>query len=172
MLARTSPDRRRRGYGKATGPRATGTASAARLGDLDRDFYKTKVDVCVPAALEQMIKVQEARWLDCKVVAEGANAPTTPAGDRILNDRGIEVIPAILANAGGVTVSYFEWVQNKSCTKWSEERVDRELNAHMVDAAHRTKKMRQKYGTDMRTAAYMAALQNVAKVYEVRGIFP
>lgn len=157
-----------KGNGKANGHGVGSSAAAIST----EEFYKTKVDVCVPAALEQMIKVQEAKWLDCKVVAEGANAPTTPAGDRILNDRGIEVIPAILANAGGVTVSYFEWVQNKSCTKWSEERVDRELNAHMVDAAHRTKKMRQKYGTDMRTAAYMAALENVAKVYAVRGIFP
>jgi glutamate dehydrogenase (NAD(P)+) len=161
------------GFGKGNGARSNGHGVGAGASAIStEEFYRTAVDVCVPAALEQMIKEQEARWLNCKVVAEGANAPTTPAGDRILNERGIEVIPAILANAGGVTVSYFEWVQNKSCTSWSEERVDRELNAHMVDAAHRTKKMRQKYGTDMRTAAYMAALENIAKVYAVRGIFP
>jgi glutamate dehydrogenase (NAD(P)+) len=90
----------------------------------------------------------------------------------VFSQRGIEVIPAILANAGGVTVSYFEWVQNKSCVSWDAEEVDSALNRHMVMAARRTKLMRQKYGTDMRTAAYIAALDNVAKVYAVRGIFP
>ncbi len=136
------------------------------------EFYKTKVDVLVPAALEQMIKDKEAKWIDAKVIAEGANAPTTPAGDRVLQDRGIEVIPAILANAGGVTVSYFEWVQNKTCTAWDLEEVDRKLNQHMVAAARRTLVARQKYNTDMRTAAYIAALDHIAKAYAIRGIFP
>jgi glutamate dehydrogenase (NAD(P)+) len=136
------------------------------------EFYKTKVDVLVPAALEQMIKEKEAKWIDAKVIAEGANAPTTPAGDRVLQERGIEVIPAILANAGGVTVSYFEWVQNKTCTIWDLEEVDRKLNQHMVAAARRTLLARQKFGTDMRTAAYIAALDHIAKAYEIRGIFP
>ncbi|MBX3378273.1 MAG: Glu/Leu/Phe/Val dehydrogenase [Phycisphaeraceae bacterium] len=136
------------------------------------EFYKTKVDVLVPAALEQMIKEKEAKWIDAKVIAEGANAPTTPAGDRVLQERGIEVIPAILANAGGVTVSYFEWVQNKTCTIWDLEEVDRKLNQHMVAAARRTLLARQKYGTDMRTAAYIAALDHIAKAYDIRGIFP
>jgi glutamate dehydrogenase (NAD(P)+) len=147
-----------------------GFASATKIST--EEFYKTKVDLLVPAALEQMIKAQEAQWIDAKVVAEGANAPTTPAGDRVFSQRGIEVIPAILANSGGVTVSYFEWVQNKSCVSWDAEEVDSALNRHMVMAARRTKLMRQKYGTDMRTAAYIAALDNVAKVYAVRGIFP
>jgi glutamate dehydrogenase (NAD(P)+) len=136
------------------------------------EFYKTPVDVLVPAALEQMIKDREANWLNCKVVAEGANAPTTPAGDRVLMDRGIEVIPAILANAGGVTVSYFEWVQNKTCISWDIEEVDRKLNQHMVAAARRTLLARQKYECDMRTAAYIAALDHIAKAYQIRGIFP
>lgn len=136
------------------------------------EFYKTPVDVFIPAALEQMIKDREAAWLNCKVVAEAANAPTTPAGDRVLQQRGIEVLPAILCNSGGVTVSYFEWIQNKSCTTWDEERVDKELNRHMVMAARRTILARQKYECDMRTAAFVAALDNIAKVYAVRGIFP
>ncbi|QYU71062.1 hypothetical protein J4558_11645 [Leptolyngbya sp. 15MV] len=136
------------------------------------DFYKTKVDVLVPAALEQMIKEKEAKWIAAKVVAEGANAPTTPAGDRVLSDRGIEVIPAILANAGGVTVSYFEWVQNKTCTIWDLEEVDRKLNQHMVAAARRTLAARERFDVDMRTAAYIAALDHIAKAYEIRGIFP
>ncbi|HVU65086.1 MAG TPA: Glu/Leu/Phe/Val dehydrogenase [Phycisphaerales bacterium] len=136
------------------------------------EFYKTKVDCFIPCALEQMVKDREAKMIDAKVVVEGANAPTTPAGDRILNDRGIEVIPAILANAGGVTVSYFEWVQNKSCVVWDAEEVDAALNRHMVAAARRTTLARQKYNCDMRTAAYIAALENINKVYQLRGIFP
>jgi glutamate dehydrogenase (NAD(P)+) len=136
------------------------------------EFYKTKVDVLIPAALEQMIKDKEAKWIDAKLVAEGANAPTTPAGDRVLTERGIEVIPAILANAGGVTVSYFEWVQNKTCTMWDAETVDAKLNQHMVAAARRTLLARQKYECDMRTAAYIAALDHINKAYAIRGIFP
>ncbi len=136
------------------------------------EFYKTKVDVMVPAALEQMIKEKEASWIDAKVIAEGANAPTTPAGDRVFEKRGIEVIPAILANAGGVTVSYFEWVQNKTCMSWSLEEVDKKLNQHMVAAAQRTLKMREKFKCDMRTAAYTAALHHVNQAYAIRGIFP
>ncbi|HYE03063.1 MAG TPA: glutamate dehydrogenase, partial [Phycisphaerales bacterium] len=162
------------GVAAFTGP-LTGTGRAAAQGAARvtaEQFYATPVDVLVPAALEQMIKGEQARIIQAKVVAEGANAPTTPAGDRVLSERGIEVLPAILCNAGGVTVSYFEWIQNKSCTRWSEEQVDRELNRHMVDAAARTKKARQRFGSDMRTAAYIAALDNIAKAYAVRGIFP
>jgi glutamate dehydrogenase (NAD(P)+) len=136
------------------------------------EFYKTKVDAFIPAALEQMVKEQEARWIDAKVLVEGANAPTTPAGDRVLNERGIEVIPAILANAGGVTVSYFEWVQNKSCVSWDAAEVDQQLNRLMVSAAQRTTNARNKFSCDMRTAAYIAALENIGKVYQLRGIFP
>ncbi len=158
------------GAGVATGAGTKAAHSATPVST--EDFYRTKVDVLIPAALEQMIKDREARWIDARVVAEGANAPTTPAGDRTLSERGIEVLPAILCNAGGVTVSYFEWIQNKSCTTWDEERVDKELNRHMVMAARRTILARQKYECDMRTAAYIAALDNIAKVYAVRGIFP
>ncbi len=138
----------------------------------ESDFYSAKVEVLVPAALEQMIKEPQAKLINARVVAEGANAPTTPAGDRVLSQRGIEVIPAILANAGGVTVSYFEWLQNKSCVTWDAERVDRELNRHMVTAARHTVAARTKYSCDMRTAAYVAALERIGKVYQVRGIFP
>jgi len=136
------------------------------------EFYKTQVDLLVPAALEQMIQEREAQWINAKVIAEGANAPTTPSGDRILTERGIEVIPAILANAGGVTVSYFEWVQNKTCNFWSVERVDSELNRIMVEAARRTNDARKKFGCDMRTAAYIGAIEKIWQVYATRGIFP
>ncbi|HLO40616.1 MAG TPA: Glu/Leu/Phe/Val dehydrogenase [Phycisphaerales bacterium] len=136
------------------------------------DFYSAKVDVFIPAALEQMVQETEAKMLNCIVVAEGANAPTTPAGERVLLERGIEVLPAILCNAGGVTVSYFEWVQNLTFHAWDLEHVDRELNKHMVDAANRTRAARQKYDCDLRTAAYIAALERLRRVYELRGIFP
>jgi glutamate dehydrogenase (NAD(P)+) len=136
------------------------------------EFYKTQVDVFIPAALEQMIQEPEANMLNCKVVAEGANAPTTPAGERVLQKKGIEVLPAILCNAGGVTVSYFEWVQNKTFQSWELERVDRELNKHMVKAAGRTRDARRKFNCDLRTAAYVAALDRLERAYEARGIFP
>lgn len=136
------------------------------------EFYKTKVDVLIPAALEQMIDKQQAEWINCTVVAEGANAPTTPAGERVLNGKGVEVIPAILANAGGVTVSYFEWLQNKSAESWDLDRVDTMLNKHMVKAAQMTRVARQKYKCNLRTAAYIAALERLKNVYEQRGIFP
>ena len=156
------------GYGKAGGKGPGSSADAVST----EEFYKTKVDAFIPAALEQMVKEQEAGWINARCLVEGANAPTTPAGDRVLNDRGVEVVPAILANAGGVTVSYFEWVQNKSCVSWDAEEVDQALNRHMVSAARRTTAARQKYNCDMRTAAYIAALENIGKVYQVRGIFP
>lgn len=136
------------------------------------EFYSAKVDVLIPAALEQMIQEPEARLINAKVVAEGANAPTTPAGERVLEQRGIEVVPAILCNAGGVTVSYFEWVQNKNCQAWDLDTVDKMLNKHMVQAAGRTRDARKKYKCNLRTAAYVAALERLAKAYEVRGIFP
>jgi glutamate dehydrogenase (NAD(P)+) len=158
------------GFGASSGSGGKSAQGADAI--TTEDFYKTQVDVLIPAALEQMIKDREARWINAKVVAEGANAPTTPAGDRVLTERGIEVVPAILANAGGVTVSYFEWVQNKTCTTWDLEEVDRKLNQHMVAAAHRTLAARKRYECDMRTAAYIAALDHINKAYQIRGIFP
>ncbi|MGQ0627343.1 MAG: Glu/Leu/Phe/Val family dehydrogenase [Phycisphaerales bacterium] len=160
------------GFEKGAGSGSGGKKGQGATKISTDEFYQTPVDVLVPAALEQMIKDKEAKMINAKVIAEGANAPTTPAGDRVLNSRGIEVIPAILANAGGVTVSYFEWVQNKSCTVWDEEKVDRELNRHMVQAARRTVQARQKYNCDMRVAAYVAALEHINKVYQTRGIYP
>jgi glutamate dehydrogenase (NAD(P)+) len=119
-----------------------------------------------------MITAKEASLINAKVVAEGANAPTTPDGDVVLLQRGIEILPAILCNAGGVTVSYFEWVQNKSSVYWTAEEVDAKLNNHMVMAARRTKLALHKYECDMRTAAYCAAIEQIGKVYDLRGVFP
>lgn len=136
------------------------------------EFYKTKVDVLIPAALEQMIQEKEAGWIDAKCIAEGANAPTTPAGEKILLKKGIEILPAILCNAGGVTVSYFEWVQNKTCQAWDLDKVDAELQKHITRGCGHVRDARKKYQCDLRTAAYISALDNIAKAYAARGIFP
>ncbi|MCH8004797.1 MAG: Glu/Leu/Phe/Val dehydrogenase [Planctomycetes bacterium] len=136
------------------------------------EFYSVAVDVFIPAALEQMIGPEKARLINAKVIAEAANAPTTPKGDAVLKQRGIEILPAILCNAGGVTVSYFEWVQNKSSVYWTLDEVDERLNTHMVLAARRVKVARVKYECDTRTATYCAALERIGKVYDLRGVFP
>jgi glutamate dehydrogenase (NAD(P)+) len=138
----------------------------------EETFYGVPVDVIIPAALEQMITPDKAALINARVLAEGANAPTTPEGDAVLQERGIEILPAILCNAGGVTVSYFEWVQNKSSVYWTAEEVDERLNTHMVLAARRVKVARVKYECDMRTASYCAAIEQVGKVYDLRGVFP
>lgn len=135
-------------------------------------FYQREVDLFIPAALEQMITEREAKMLNCKVIAEAANAPVTPEGDRILHERGIAVLPAVLCNCGGVTVSYFEWKQNRQAETWDPETVDAGLKKHMFAAAQRTKLASHRYECDLRTAAYLAALENIGKVYRLRGIFP
>jgi glutamate dehydrogenase (NAD(P)+) len=136
------------------------------------EFYKTPVDLFIPAALEQMVNLERAKQLNCKVLVEAANAPTTPPGERYLLEKGVTVLPAILCNCGGVTVSYFEWKQNRGAETWTLDVVDRELKRHMHAAASRVKLAAQKYDCDMRTAAYLAALENIGKLYRVRGIFP
>lgn len=136
------------------------------------EFYKTQVDLFIPAALEQMIDVQHAEIMNCKVVVEGANAPTTPRGQEILAERGVTVLPAVLCNCGGVTVSYMEWKQNRQAETWDAETVDRKLREHMTAAAGRVKLAAHRYGCDMRTATYCAALEYIGKVYQIRGIFP
>ena len=137
-----------------------------------KDFYETPVDVFIPAALEQMIVPEVASRLQCKVVVEGANAPTTPAADRVLAERGIPVLPAVLCNSGGVTVSYFEWKQNRQAETWQLSTVDNELKRVMVSAAERVKMAAKRFKCDLRTAAYCAALERVGAVYQLRGIFP
>ena len=154
--------------------RATGSVlnfPGTRAGGAE-DFYAHRVDLMVPAALEQMIGADEAQMIQAKVIAEGANAPTTPAGDRVLAERGIKVLPAILCNCGGVTVSYFEWVQNRTATYWDAKRVDTALQQHMRSATARVLAHADACGGDLRAASYSAALAKLAEVYGIRGIFP
>jgi len=136
------------------------------------EFYSTAVDLFIPAALEQMITLEIARKLRCQVLVEGGNTPTTPEADRSLRERGVRILPAVLCNAGGVTVSYFEWRQNRQAESWTAERVDAELKATMVGAARRVKLAAQKYSCELNTAAYAAALEHIGTVYGMRGIFP
>jgi glutamate dehydrogenase (NAD(P)+) len=135
-------------------------------------FLATEADIFIPAALENQITAETAPILNVKLVAEGANGPTDASGDGILQSRGIDVIPDILCNAGGVIVSYFEWLQNKRSETWELEEVDRKLRAKMVDAYRRVQDAAKLYRTDWRTAAYVVALSALETVYKRRGIFP
>lgn len=154
---------------KATG----GIKGFADAEVIDTDtFYSHEVDVLIPAALEQMIDEERAHQINCSVLAEGANAPCTPKADRILEERGVRVLPAILCNSGGVTVSYFEWKQNRQAERWSAQHVDDELRRLMHAAADRVTDVAKRKGCDMRTAAYCAALEYLDDVYEIRGVFP
>ena len=115
---------------------------------------------------------EEARALDVKLVVEGANGPLNPAGERILEDRGIDVLPDVLANSGGVTVSYFEWIQNKRSESWDLERVDTRLERMMKRAYGRVMGLSREKGVSPRVAAYGIALQQLMTAYSERGIFP
>jgi glutamate dehydrogenase (NAD(P)+) len=138
--------------------------------DNDR-LFALDVDVLVPAALENQITAQNAGSIKARIIAEGANGPTTPEAHRALHERGIFVIPDILANAGGVTTSYFEWVQDRHGYFWEEDEVNKRLEAKMVEAFDDVLKTAVKYKTDMRTAAYVVAISRVATVTKMRGMY-
>jgi glutamate dehydrogenase (NAD(P)+) len=129
------------------------------------------VDVLLPAAVENVITHRNAGQIKAKVLCEGANGPTTAAADRILQEKGTFVIPDILANAGGVTVSYFEWVQNRSGYFWDEETVVNRLEAVTVRSFADVLGVATRHTVDMRTAAYMLAVERVATVHRIRGMY-
>ena len=136
------------------------------------DFFKVECDILIPAALENQIVKQNSSKLRVKVIVEGANNPTTPDADKILVKRKIDVIPDILANAGGVIVSYFEWVQNKRNEHWDLEYVDSRLKKIIVKAYKKVKATTKKYNVSNRIAAYIIALKRLEKVFMERGLFP
>jgi len=136
------------------------------------EFFATKVDIFAPCALENQVGEAEAKALDVKLVAEGANGPCNPRGERILLDKGIDLLPDVLANSGGVTVSYYEWVQNKRSESWSEEEVDARLELAMRRAYREVSDYAHAKKCDMRVAAYAIALQRIEAVYKEREIFP
>ncbi len=139
---------------------------------LDNDqLFGLDVEVLVPAALENQITMENAPIIKARIVAEGANGPTTPEAHKHLHERGIFVIPDILANAGGVTTSYFEWVQDRHGYFWEEAEVNQRLEAKMFEAFDDVLKTSVKYKTDMRTAAYIVAINRVATVTKMRGMY-
>ena len=129
------------------------------------------VDLLVPAALEDVITVRNAEQVQARLIVEGANGPTSARADDIIHHKGTLVVPDILANAGGVTVSYFEWVQNRLGYKWTRDRVNRRSDRIMKDAFERVYQVALRYGVSMRIAAYIVAIDKVANTYKYRGGF-
>jgi len=144
-----------------------GAESATR-----EEFFGLDCDIFVPAALELELGVEEAKALKCKIVAEGANGPTYPEAEEILLDRGIHVIPDVLANSGGVIVSYYEWLQNKRSERWELEEVQQKLELQMRRTYAAVRHYAHKYDIDWRTACYGIALERIQEAYVERGIFP
>jgi len=144
--------------------------------DADRidngDFWKIESDFLVPAALEQQITAANAGQIRTRILLEGANGPTTPEADDILNANGVLVVPDVLANAGGVTVSYFEWVQDFSSYFWSEEEINRRLDKIMVDAYAAISETAAREGVTLRTATYIVACKRVLAARQLRGLYP
>jgi glutamate dehydrogenase (NAD(P)+) len=137
----------------------------------NEDLFKLDVDVLIPAALENQITAENAPLIKAKIVTEGANGPTTPEAHKLLHDRGVFVIPDILANSGGVTTSYFEWVQDRHGYFWPEDEVNHKLEAKMVEAFEDVLHTSQRFKVDLRTAAYIVAISRVATVTKMRGMY-
>jgi glutamate dehydrogenase/leucine dehydrogenase len=136
------------------------------------ELLELDVDVLVPAALENQITGDNAERIKARIVAEAANGPTTPDADEILWRKGVFMIPDILCNAGGVTVSYFEWVQDLNRDQWSEEVVNSKLTAIMVRSFGEVLAMAERESVDMRTGAYLLAVDRVADATALRGLYP
>ncbi|MBN1640847.1 MAG: Glu/Leu/Phe/Val dehydrogenase [Anaerolineae bacterium] len=138
----------------------------------NHELLTSDVDVLIPAALEHQIHAGNVAQVRAKMVVEAANGPTTADADEILNDRGVIVVPDILANAGGVVVSYFEWVQDMQCFFWEEAEVNRHLKRIMVEAFQKVWALSRERGVPMRLGANMLAVHDVADAIQSRGIFP
>ena len=146
-----------------------GFSGGAAIGNVE--ILEQDCDVLLPAATESVINSKNADRIRARILVEGANSPTTPPADRILFDRGVFVVPDILANAGGVTVSYFEWVQDRGGYFWSEQTVNERLHAIMVSAFEQVAAYGEKYNVNNRIAAYMLAIDRVAFSLKLRGIY-
>jgi len=138
----------------------------------NQELLELDVDVLVPAALEGQITKSNAARIRATVIAEGANGPTTPEADRILQERGITVIPDILCNAGGVVVSYFEWVQGLQSFFWDEGEVRRTMEKTLLDNLDAVVGATVRYRCDLRTAAYTIAIGRIVEAMKVRGFYP
>ena len=138
----------------------------------NKEILETKCDILIPAALENQITKTNVNRIEAKIVAEGANGPTTPEADKALHEKGIVLIPDILANSGGVAASYFEWVQNLTRERWSLEDVNRKLESKMVKAFNDVHRTAKKEESDMRTAALMLGVGRVAEAIKTLGLWP
>ncbi|HEU4622739.1 MAG TPA: Glu/Leu/Phe/Val dehydrogenase [Burkholderiaceae bacterium] len=138
----------------------------------NEDFWNVESDFLIPAALEGQVSKARAERLKTKIVLEGANGPTTPDADLALADRGITVVPDVIANAGGVTVSYFEWVQDFSSFFWTEDEINERLDKIMVDAFTRIWETSEQHRIPLRTAAFVVACTRVLQAREERGLYP
>ena len=149
-----------------------GTIKGFSQGDLvsNEDILNIECDFLIPAALGGVIHKMNVEKLNCRVIIEAANGPVTPPADDILFKKGVYVVPDILTNAGGVTVSYFEWVQNLQQFQWTEEEVNDKLENKMVAAFNEVSSMMKSKKTSMRMAAFAVAIDRVAKSFELRGV--
>jgi glutamate dehydrogenase (NAD(P)+) len=159
--ARSQKDR----TGSVVGTRGSETAT-------NEELLELPVDILVPAGIQGQITKHNADRVQARIIAEAANCPTTPSADEILEDRGVFLVPDILANAGGVTVSYFEWVQNTQKLFWSEEDTNNKLDSIMTRAFNEVAALAEQYRTSMRTAATILAVDRVARAKRLRGVFP
>jgi len=153
-----------------------GAHLSAVNGDFDHvtneELLELPVDVLIPAAMENQIHARNAPHIKPKMMIEGANGPTTPEGDAVLNENGVFVVPDILANAGGVVVSYFEWVQDLQSFFWEEDEVNLRLRRIMTRSFEEVHALAEEQRATMREAAYMLALRREAEALAIRGIFP
>jgi glutamate dehydrogenase (NAD(P)+) len=151
-------------------PTLDGFAGGERISN--EQLLELECDILAPAALQNQITADNAARIKCKILAEGANGPTTLEADEILDANGVFVIPDVLGNAGGVTVSYFEWVQDTQNFSWGSDEVNTRLHGLMVEAFKRTLLRSKSSGVNMRTAALMEGIERVAQAKVMRGIFP
>jgi glutamate dehydrogenase (NAD(P)+) len=138
----------------------------------NRELLTADVDLLVPAALENQINGEVAKEVRAGIIVEGANGPTTPQADTILKKKNIVIVPDILANAGGVVVSYFEWVQNVQCLTWDEDSVNSMLENVMIRSFSQVLEKAQQYDTTLRTGSYILALSRMLEAIRIRGVFP
>ena len=154
---------------KATG--GVGGFQGGEAADAE-SFWDVKADILIPAALEGQITAERARRITAKLVLEGANGPTVPVADDILAERGVLVVPDVICNAGGVTVSYFEWVQDFSSFFWTEDEINVRLDKIMIGALKRIWETADRHGITLRTATFAVACQRILTAREERGLYP